>query len=420
MCIKFFPYKEDGVKGVLCETDYLRRLDLLCAKCCCAIRGPHINAVNKKFHVEHFTCDVCNTVLPPSSNYFQNNGNIYCQEHFSELFVNRCSGCHTLLIRQQSIKFDKNVNLKEQWHPECYVIYKSWNVKLVLEDEVPKEPPVEPKDFNAEIEKQKIIEEKIGRIWSILSAFEESSAECMAEILSYVSENLYLDGIEQAGNFLCHVDVLFSGIDEIEYKLSKFNDNTGLQHTKEPKNLARKIIALFSLLKPNPKQDTSQEIVEIGNDISKIIKILIQSALKGALKLENVYKDKTAVDSFLAKFLTLDEMQSESRRQHLMTSNEYSTHSEYCPVCHKSVEEECIKLNGFRWHLHCFYCQNCKKDLHEAYEEGRLKPKNEKVYCKNCLPTYGMSGFVYVTQLKQYTFLLKDALKRLYIISTKE
>ncbi|OUM60823.1 hypothetical protein PIROE2DRAFT_69689 [Piromyces sp. E2] len=422
ICVsKFFPYKEDGITRPLCETDYFRRLDLICAKCGGALRGPHINALNKKYHLEHFTCTVCNVVFQPNASYYEHNGNIYCQNHYSALFAQRCGGCHTPVLRQL-IEVNKNTDTQEQWHPECYMIYKSWNVKLVLENEVSKDP-IEPKDFNAEIEKQKLVEEKIARIWSILSAFEESSAECMAEILSYVSDNLYLNGIEQAGNFVCHVDVLFSGIDEIEAKLKKFNDKTGLQHTKEPKLLAKRIVNFFSLLTHKngiPRQDTTQEFLTLVTTLAHTLKILIRSALRGALKLENVYNDKTALDSFLAKFLTLGEMQSELRQQQLMSSTEYSIQSEYCPLCHKSVEEECIKLNDSRWHSHCFYCQTCKKNLYETFEEeARMDPTNKKIYCKNCCTPECISGFVHVTQLEQYTFLLKFALKRLYIINMK-
>jgi len=422
ICVsKFFPLKEDGVTRPLCETDYFRRLDLICAKCGGALRGPHINALNKKYHLEHFTCAVCNVVFQPNASYYEHNGNIYCQNHYSALFAQRCGGCHTPVLRQL-IEVNKNTDSQEQWHPECYMIYKSWNVKLVLESEVSK-GPIDPKDFDAEIEKQKRVEEKIANIWSILSAFEESSAECMAEILSYVSDNLYLNGIEQAGNFVCHVDVLFSGIDEIEANLKKFNDKTGLQHTKEPKLLAKRIVNFFSLLTHKnsiPRQDTTQEFLTLVTTLAHTLKILIRSALRGALKLENEYGVKTALDSFLAKFLTLGEMQSELRQQQLMSSSEYSIKSEYCPLCHKSVEEECIKLNDSRWHSHCFYCQTCKKNLYETYDvEARMDPINKKIYCKNCCPPNSIDGFVHVTQLEQYTFLLKFALKRLYIINMK-
>ncbi|KAH8914282.1 hypothetical protein BT69DRAFT_1118525, partial [Atractiella rhizophila] len=49
---KFFPI--DGPEGKqypLCETDYFRRLNLLCAKCGGALRGSYITALDMKFHV---------------------------------------------------------------------------------------------------------------------------------------------------------------------------------------------------------------------------------------------------------------------------------------------------------------------------------------------------------------------------------
>ena len=52
---KFFPLSSDGVTKIYCETDYFKRLDLLCARCGFALRGSYINALGKKFHLEHFT-----------------------------------------------------------------------------------------------------------------------------------------------------------------------------------------------------------------------------------------------------------------------------------------------------------------------------------------------------------------------------
>lgn len=58
----------------LCETDYFRRLDLLCAKCGGALRGSYITALGKKFHVEHFTCSICPTVFGPQDSYYEHDG----------------------------------------------------------------------------------------------------------------------------------------------------------------------------------------------------------------------------------------------------------------------------------------------------------------------------------------------------------
>lgn len=52
---------------------------------------------------------------------------------------------------------------------------------------------------------------------SILSAFEESSASCISDMLKYVSDGQYLDAIRNAEKFILHVEVLFAAIDDLEY-----------------------------------------------------------------------------------------------------------------------------------------------------------------------------------------------------------
>jgi hypothetical protein len=55
---KFFPVpsKEDPEKSLIyCETDYFRRLELLCARCHLALRGPYIRVLAQKYHMEHFS-----------------------------------------------------------------------------------------------------------------------------------------------------------------------------------------------------------------------------------------------------------------------------------------------------------------------------------------------------------------------------
>lgn len=95
---KFFPVDApEGNRYPLCETDYFRRLGLICANCGTALRGSYITAcselpclilllrrvsasatsfdrsqilfvvtntlanthTDKKFHTDHFTCSIC-------------------------------------------------------------------------------------------------------------------------------------------------------------------------------------------------------------------------------------------------------------------------------------------------------------------------------------------------------------------------
>jgi hypothetical protein len=99
---KFFPV--DAVDGSgqfpLCEIDYFRRLDLLCFDCGGALRGSYITALDRKYHIEHFTCSVCPTVFGASDSYYEHEGNVYCHYHYSTQFAQRCNGCQTAILKQ--------------------------------------------------------------------------------------------------------------------------------------------------------------------------------------------------------------------------------------------------------------------------------------------------------------------------------
>lgn len=60
------------------------------------------------------------------------------------------------------------------------------------------------------------MEQKVYRIWTHLSAFEESSAACISDMLRHVSAGNYLDAIRMAEKFILHVEVLFAAIDDLE------------------------------------------------------------------------------------------------------------------------------------------------------------------------------------------------------------
>ena len=63
---------------------------------------------------------------------------------------------------------------------------------------------------------QKSMEEKVYKIWTVLSAFEEMSAACISDMLLHVSNGSYFEGVKMADKFISHVDILFSAIDELE------------------------------------------------------------------------------------------------------------------------------------------------------------------------------------------------------------
>ena len=58
---------------------------------------------------------------------------------------------------------------------------------------------------------------------SVLSAFEESSAACISDMLRQVSNGAYLDAIRMAEKFILHVEVLFGTIDDLEFHFACLN-----------------------------------------------------------------------------------------------------------------------------------------------------------------------------------------------------
>lgn len=202
----------------LCETDYFRRLDLLCHHCGGALRGSYITALERKYHIDHFTCSVCPTVFGAQDSYYEHDGRVYCHYHYSTQFAQRCNGCHTAILKQFVEIFRNGQN--QHWHPECYMIHKFWNVRLATQTEGMDQRPVlqdvDESGRNAVREEEERMEEKVYRIWSVLSTFEESSAACISDMLLHVSNGAYVDGVLVAKRFIWHVDILFHSADTLD------------------------------------------------------------------------------------------------------------------------------------------------------------------------------------------------------------
>lgn len=100
------------------------------------------------------------------------------------------------------------------------MIHKFWNVHLSSPaDEVETahfDENATEKDRLMVREEEEQMEEKVYRIWSVLSAFEESSAACISDMLLHVSNGAYVDGVIVAKRFIWHVDILFGATDRLD------------------------------------------------------------------------------------------------------------------------------------------------------------------------------------------------------------
>ncbi|KAH9924759.1 uncharacterized protein B0H18DRAFT_1011057 [Fomitopsis serialis] len=442
---KFFPIDgPDGKQHPLCERDYFRRLNLICAKCGMALRGSYITACNKKFHVEHFSCSVCPTLFGPQDSYYEHEGDVYCHYHYSTRFATKCAGCNSAILKQ-FVEINRNMR-DECWHPECYMINKFWNVKVVArrpalppsgDDSVPnsEEPPwVEEERTETAVslkDKQIQMEQQVYRIWTVLSAFEESSAACISDMLRQVSNGQYLEAIRMAEKFILHVEVLFATIDDLEWHFARLKQK-GMSHVREARMLCRKTVDLFTLLSHTQetgarRMGMTQELLALVTGLAHYLKILIRIALTGALKLEREQNVHEALTSFLDKLHMLavqggspsakrmmkrangelmmpaegdgnfgtqgvtfgfrslaPENAGESpfasgpRDPGLSKVNVVNPPSDLCVKCSQTVEEDCVRLGTYqRWHSHCVQCSTCGKTAAVPAPKEPAPPKSQ-------------------------------------------
>ncbi|THV53796.1 hypothetical protein BGAL_0041g00020 [Botrytis galanthina] len=430
---KFFPVDEENGEGQypLCETDYFRRLDLICHQCNGALRGSYITALERKYHIDHFTCSVCPTVFGAQDSYYEHDGQVYCHYHYSTRFAQRCNGCQTAILKQFVEIFRNGQN--QHWHPECYMIHKFWNVRLASPQDV-QEIQQESEDTtneegrnNVRLEEERM-EEKVYKIWSVLSTFEESSAACISDMLLHVSNGAYMDGVMVAKKFIWHVDILFCSADKLDGIMMR-DGSKGLSYSREAKLLCKKIVAFFSLLSKTQetgvrKLGVTQELLALVTGLAHYLKLLIRICLQGALKVERDQKDPEGLHQFLDDLGDMDAIKNDDRSLEATTGTPglSAPNSDSCIKCQKPIEDECARFEERRCHLTCLQCSNCERDLAQNLEDIRFDDVEQRVYCCNCQSQSSdvVSGFVRVTRLQQYVFLLRVALARLLeILRTK-
>ena len=194
-------------------------MDLICHNCGGALRGSYVTAIDRKYHIDHFTCSVCPTAFGAKDSYYEHGGSVYCHYHYSTRFAQRCNGCQTAILKQFVEIYRNGEN--QHWHPECYMIHKFWNVRLSRSERTQPGPDHDNQDVSEEKriairEEEEQMEERTYRIWSVLSTFEETSAACISDMLLHVSNGAYMEGVLVAKKFIYYVDILFSATDQLD------------------------------------------------------------------------------------------------------------------------------------------------------------------------------------------------------------
>ncbi|KAH9256586.1 hypothetical protein BASA81_005278 [Batrachochytrium salamandrivorans] len=398
---KFFPVTTDGITKIYCETDYFRRLDLTCAKCGLALRGPYINALNRKYHMEHFTCSVCPTAFRQYDSYYERDGQVFCGYHYSIFHAAKCGGCHTAVLKN-FVEINKD-QISKQWHPPCYMIYKLWSAQLSVQDQLPQEDS-STLDPEVEVQKQQAMVEWGERILQVLSAFEESAAACISEMLLHFSNENNIQCVLQAARFIQHVDILFSTIESINKKLVDFSDSSTLQQTKEPKQLVKKIFYFFTNLSgrdTSVRQRATLGLIQQVTSLAHTLKKVIRTAFAGSLRLEQIHGEKGAVNLFLADLSSIHTKQGEQPTRLHPNSTDAP-----CIICQQPFDDESIKLEYTQWHIHCFNCIQCDTHLGENPSAARCNLSDFSVYCLAHASADAVAGAERLSRFQRFINLL--------------
>ncbi|QIW96957.1 hypothetical protein AMS68_002475 [Peltaster fructicola] len=429
---KFFPVPDHPPNQYpLCETDYFRRLGLLCHDCGGALRGSYITALDRKYHIEHFTCSVCPTVFGAMDSYYEHEGSVFCHYHYSTRFAQKCNGCGTAILKQFVEIFRNGAN--QHWHPECYMIHKYWNVRLHNDGDVADaEKDLSEQEASEEMRalvknEEDAVERKVHWIWQTLSTFEERSATCISDMLLHVSNGAYMEGVIAARKFITHVDLLFQAADDLDQRLLNRAARTGrqdpapgLSYGREAKLLCKKVVSFFSLLADS--QDTgvrrlgvTQDLLSLVTGLAHYLKLMIRICLSGALKLERETKDAAGLSDFLAVISKLDDsLEADSLQDLYVSTNAYVDRiSDCCAQCGKTVEDRCYKFEERRIHTQCIRCSKCGQQFEDPFT-AYWSPSAAKLFCNVHAPDDAYTGgYSTITRLQQYVHLLRVAHARL-------
>lgn len=470
---KFFPHEVDdpmtgGRKQVaLCELHYFGMLDLICFSCKSALRGPYITALNRKYHLEHFKCGVCKKVFESDESYYEHEDRILCHYHYSKLYAAHCQGCNSLIVKQFVALFRGGRN--QQWHPECYMVHKFWNVcigadsvglqhSLALSeadfsrfmactDRDTDSSTVEEIDPKLLLAIEHQIENLVLLCWLTLSRFEEVVAGSISNMLLNANTGNKAKGLLATGRLVLSIECLFSGLDYI-LEACKTATLLPLPHIigsstdvdsaapeaeyfqnlkKEPRNICGKLMSYLAILRKSGQDQSngwSAQLLSVITGCAHYLKLLIRCGLNNALKLNKILGTTEATSQFLSAVVKYKEFSVDNSPAVIQDIRNrlavLSKATDLCVACSISIEKSCIKHDNWRWHHKCFECSECHRKIPVSeLPATRVFADTKNILCKQCVypdcppPT---DKFTHVSDLKQLSYLLKIAMARSQIV----
>jgi hypothetical protein len=385
-----------------------------------------VTAFDRKYHSHHFTCDICPVVFGAQDSYVEHEGSIYCLYHYATKLARICNGCGLAIMKQFVDIFRNGAN--QHWHPDCYMIHKYWNVRMLGSISVRKTGSTWTDNDGQELSQDafsmrtEAAEATIHRIWDVLSAYEESTASALSDSLLAISNGDSNLLVQKLWLFIFKTWVLFSALEAVSERrvqnglTSKLflhdsatdtNDISGANCSREAKLLCKKCVGIMQKVAELSEGSTSngtsttanasqtKEILNLITGAAHYLKLLIRIGL---------ICSKDSPDRFLEDMTT----ETHSKFVDRDLSNMTSPTNDTCFSCRKPVEAACFKTEGFPaqvWHDQCLTCGWCRKT-------GAFVSDSSREKCQRC-GKQRSSMYHWVPQLDHFSDLLLIALARL-------
>ncbi|KAI7903490.1 uncharacterized protein BX663DRAFT_506647 [Cokeromyces recurvatus] len=390
---------------------------IICHECDNIIKGSYVEAAGKQFHSEHFRCCVCSDVIPSNKTYMEFDNKIYCEYHYLLEEASKCVGCEHPICHQVINVTKDDVN--ERWHPECYMINKSWSVKL---GEAFKDDDI--LDLNKMNKQQrchfeKVHQRRIFKIWTDLSTFEKNITNAITDMLLGFSVGDYTKGTRMANFFVSHLSALFTATKVLARRyIEEYREPLPLD--RESTLLCKKLHNLFTHILDSQRRRGYQSI-EMTDDIYTSVtetllftKIIIHIGLKGSVRLA---KRDGRNGKFLNDFLN----EAWFVFRHVEPIEEChpdAIPNIRCRECHQTCVGECFKYKDLYWHFQCLRCHECDKMLHTYPLDNIYNADIGLTLCFHCNRTtighryYHIEVDIkYKTKFEHCAYIVKNALQ---------
>uniref|UniRef100_A0AAQ4NNB6 LIM zinc-binding domain-containing protein n=1 Tax=Gasterosteus aculeatus aculeatus TaxID=481459 RepID=A0AAQ4NNB6_GASAC len=97
-----------------CETDYHHLFSPRCYYCNGPILDKVVTALDRTWHPEHFFCAQCGSFFGPEG-FHEKDGKAFCRKDYFDMFAPKCGGCARAILENYISA------LNSLWHPECFV-----------------------------------------------------------------------------------------------------------------------------------------------------------------------------------------------------------------------------------------------------------------------------------------------------------